>query len=50
MIYFCVFAASALKTPGNQNFSEVDISSAIGHCLKYAPDRRGGGGRKSILS
>ncbi|XP_021372908.1 arginine/serine-rich protein 1-like [Mizuhopecten yessoensis] len=41
---FKVVQASVIKTFGTATEHEVD--GAIGSCLKYAPDRRGGGGRK----
>ena len=35
-------AASVMKTS-----TEHEVNGAIGDVLKYAPDRRGGGGRKN---
>ena len=46
--YLSVFSffvsACAMKT---LPCTERDVDVAIGYCLKYAPDRRGGGGRKT---
>jgi len=39
---FVFISASVLKT---FNGTEHDVNSSIASCLKYAPDRRGGGGR-----
>ena len=40
--------ASAMKTKVKEGTTEheVGLELAIQTCLKYAPDRRGGGGRK----
>lgn len=38
-----VIVASVMKTRGNCCSKEV--SKEIAHCLKYAPDQKGGGGR-----
>jgi len=40
-------AESVLKT---QQGTETDVQNAITSCLKYAPDRKGGGGRKSAVA
>lgn len=39
------FSASVLQTPNTAQCTEQNVCQAIAHCLKYAPDRRGGGGR-----
>ncbi|XP_021373033.1 uncharacterized protein LOC110463025 isoform X2 [Mizuhopecten yessoensis] len=40
-----VVKESALKTPTGKDATEHAVDMAIASCLKYAPDRRGGGGR-----
>ncbi|XP_030251429.1 uncharacterized protein LOC115568360 isoform X3 [Sparus aurata] len=46
---FSVITESVLKTPGREEETEAKISEAVAFCLKYAPDRVGGGGRKSQM-
>ena len=41
-------AASLMKTL--KTSTEHEVNGAIGAFLKYAPDRRGGGGRKKLMS
>ena len=40
---------SAMKTKVKDGLQEHEVLTAIQSCLKYAPDRRGGGGRKKQL-
>lgn len=40
-----LISASAMKT-SNEGTTEQMVTDAIATCLKYAPDRRGGGGRR----
>ena len=47
MVVLILFAASIMKT--FQTKTEQEVSSAIAVCLKYAPDRCGGG-RKKLCS
>lgn len=42
-VYIFCFTASAEK---RLNVTEFDVREAIGPCLIYAPDRRGGDGRQ----
>ena len=39
--------ASAMKTKVKEGTTEHEVALAIQTCLKYAPDRRGGGGRNT---
>jgi len=42
--------ASVMKTKSHGGTTEQEVVTAIQSCLKYAPDRRGGGGRKKRAS
>ncbi|XP_052769754.1 uncharacterized protein LOC128209659 [Mya arenaria] len=41
-----IVIASAMKTKVKEGMTEHEVMLAVQTCLKYAPDRRGGGGRK----
>ena len=46
LIQETIFLSSESVLVNDSKGTEADISSAVSVCLKYAPDRCGGGGRK----
>ena len=47
LVLFCFAFFSLASVMQTEGCTENDVAEEIGRCLKYVPERKGGGGRNS---